>query len=69
MVLIIEAKSDSVLTTNSLVRSLKYYNLFYVVFGIYVVDTFTNFAIMKILTRTVIPGISNWVPNSANIFS
>lgn len=70
MVLMFEFNSNSVFTKNLLSKLLKYFNFFvYIIFGIYIVDTLTNFAIMKFLTSTVIPGISNWVPNSAGIFS
>ncbi|MBY0145120.1 hypothetical protein [Neobacillus niacini] len=70
IVVISEINPDSVLAKNLLNKLLKYFNFFvYIIFGIYVIDTLTNFAIMKLLTSTVIPGISDWVPNSARIFS
>lgn len=70
IVLVFEIKANSILGTNLLRQLLKYFNLFvYIIFSIYVFDTLTNFTIMKFLTSTVITGISNWVPNSAGIFT
>ncbi|GAB1800834.1 hypothetical protein [Priestia megaterium] len=70
IILVIEVDPKSVFGTNLLFKLLKSFNFFvYIIFAIYIIDTFTNFAIMKILTHTVISGISSWVPTSARIFS
>lgn len=70
VILIFEVKGDSILGKNLLKYLLKYFNFFvYIIFAIYLIDTVTNFLIMKFLTSTVIPGIANWVPRSATFFT